>query len=226
MDLSETGSECSAKQNTEHRRVRMMPSKYQEIAYDMAAKIADGCYRIGERFYAKSAISTQYGVSSETARRALNILSDLGIVRIVKGSGVTIVSSEKAADYIRQFQQVTSIVELRGELYREIQIQRESRERMDDILKEIKEKIAKFHQANPIAPYWVQIGDDCPLLGKTLRDLNFWNNTLATVVAVRRDGELLLSPGPYAALKAGDILYYIGDENCIQRVETLLKSAQ
>lgn len=202
-----------------------MPSKYQEIAYDMAAKIADGHYKIGERFYAKSAISSQYCVSSETARRALNILSDLGIVKIVKGSGVTIVSPEKAADYIRQFKKVTTIVELRSELYREIQIQNESRQRMDGILKEIKDKVTQFNQANPIVPYWIHVDSDCPLLGKTLRDLNFWNNTLATIMAIRRNGELLLSPGPYAALMADDVLYYIGDEDCVQRVETFLKGS-
>ena len=70
--------------------------KYQQIAADIAAKIVDGHYRVGEKIYARSSLASQYGVSSETARRAVCVLSHLKIVEATKGSGVIIKSYENA----------------------------------------------------------------------------------------------------------------------------------
>ena len=43
--------------------------RYQLIACDVASKIASGVYPSGAKLYARSALASQYGVSSETARR-------------------------------------------------------------------------------------------------------------------------------------------------------------
>jgi K+/H+ antiporter YhaU regulatory subunit KhtT len=53
-------------------------------------------------------------------------------------------------------------------------------------------------------------------------DLNFWHNTAATVIAIRRNGQILISPGPYATLEDKDILYFIGDDECLERVRRFL----
>ncbi len=197
-------------------------SKYQEIAYDIAVKIALGKYKPGEKLYVKSSISCQYGVSYETARRALAVLSNLEIVKTVKGSGVTIYSCEKASEYVAQFKDVTTVSELQNQLQEELRLQNESARRMDGILQSIKEKVSRMNMAKLFSPYAISLSDDCPHLGKTLRDLNFWHNTLATVLAIRRGEQMLLSPGPYEIMMAGDVLYYVGDWDSVSRVEMLM----
>ncbi|MEG2918744.1 MAG: GntR family transcriptional regulator, partial [Clostridium sp.] len=78
------------------KKSKITSPRYQQIAADIASKIATGHYKLGEKIYARSMLASQYGVSSETSRRAICILSDLDIVDTTKGSGVVIKSCENA----------------------------------------------------------------------------------------------------------------------------------
>jgi len=196
--------------------------RYQLIACDVASKIASGVYPSGAKLYARSALASQYGVSSETARRAICVLADLGIVESAKGSGITVLSKEKAATFVRQFHQIDTIVDLRNALHEGIQRYRYDFESIVSILEKIKDNMAHYHTTNPFVPYQLQLSDQCPHLGKTLQELNFWHMTLATVIAIGRNAETILSPGPFEVLKANDIIYYIGNPECIERVNRLL----
>ena len=77
-----------------HSRLDGEMPQYQKIAVDLASKIVDGKYKVGDKIYARSALASRYGVSSETARRAVCVLADLDIVESTKGSGVIIKSQE------------------------------------------------------------------------------------------------------------------------------------
>ena len=74
--------------------------KYQQIAADIAYKIVEGTYREGMKIYARSSIGSQYGVSSETARRAICVLADWDIVVVEKNSGVIIKSTDNAKNFV------------------------------------------------------------------------------------------------------------------------------
>ncbi len=218
MDISEQRSGAG------EYRPRADAPRYLEIAQDVAAKIAEGIYREGERIYARSALASQYGVSSETARRAVCILVDLGIVASSRGSGVTIASREKAVAYVRQYRDFLSINDLHRQLVEGIQRQQEETRQINELLERLVEKTERFRTSNPFVPYRAQVPPDSPHVGKTLQDLNFWHNTQATVVAIAHDGSLRLSPGPYVTLKAGDVLYYLGSADCVDRVEQLFSA--
>lgn len=82
-------------------RVKIDIPKYQQIATDLAFKIVKQQYKVGEKIYARSSIASQYGVSPETARRAICVLADLDIVDSTKGSGVVIKSYEKAVQFVK-----------------------------------------------------------------------------------------------------------------------------
>lgn len=69
-------------------------------------------------------MASQYGVSAETARRAIAVLQDLEIVEATKGSGVVIKSYEKAANYIKQFLDVQSIHQIQLEMLESIDRQK------------------------------------------------------------------------------------------------------
>ena len=50
----------------------------------------------------------------------------------------------------------------------------------------------------------------------------FWQNTGATLIAVKRNDELLLSPGPYISLNPNDVLIVVGNDNIRNSVPQFL----
>ena len=68
------------------------PPIYAQVAFDIAAKIASGELKEGDQFSGRSLMSSRYGVSPETIRRAIGHLSDLGVVAIKNNSGSTVIS--------------------------------------------------------------------------------------------------------------------------------------
>ncbi|MGE3803523.1 MAG: cation:proton antiporter [Gemmataceae bacterium] len=68
------------------------------------------------------------------------------------------------------------------------------------------------------------IKEDSTAIGKSIGELRIRNATGATVVAVRRDQQLFLNPGPDQVLKVGDIVVLIGDRHQVDRAVFLLDS--
>ncbi|PWJ50474.1 TrkA C-terminal domain-containing protein [Faecalicatena contorta] len=195
---------------------------YQRIAADIAAKIVEKKYVVGEKIYSRSSIASQYSVSAETARRAICILSDLEIVSTTKGSGVTILSYEKAAQFLQRFHNTQTISNLKKELLERISEQKKELDALGEQVVSLVEKSERFQEIHPFTPFEIKVpeGKDC--IGKTLSNLNFWQSTAATVIAIQREETLLISPGPYVSLSEGDLLYFIGDETSFERVQDFL----
>jgi K+/H+ antiporter YhaU regulatory subunit KhtT len=196
--------------------------RYQQIAADVAAKIVDGNYKVGSRIYARSALASQYGVSAETARRAVCVLSDLGIVESVRGSGVIIKSYDKAVQFIRLHRDIETIADIRQELMSSVERQTSEIQVFSKCLSRLVEKIERFRTINPFVPFQIAITKETPHLNKTSAEINFWQNTFSTIIAIRRDDTLILSPGPYAAFKEGDTLFFIGEDACFERVTAFM----
>ena len=78
------------------KKMQIKQPRYQLIAEDIATKIVERKYVVGEKIYARSSLASQYGVSPETTRRAIAVLQDLNIVE-AKRIGVEIVSYENTA---------------------------------------------------------------------------------------------------------------------------------
>ena len=192
---------------------------YQQIAADIAARIVNGEYRENEKIYARSALALQYHVSSETARRALCVLCDMKIVELIQGVGTVIRSADNAALFLRQFDQQLTIDAMKDRLVHSIEEQNRQNDELRNQLEELMETVTRFKAMNPFIPYQMTVEKGMKHIGKTLADINFWHNTMATVLAIRHKGQLQLSPGPYARIHVGDILYFIGNEDCVLRVD-------
>jgi len=206
----------------EMKNVEVRQPKYQKIAADIASKIVEKKYLVGEKIYARSSIATQYGVSSETARRAIAVLQDLEIVEATKGSGVVIKSYEKAANYIKQFLDVQSIYQIQLEVIDSINRQKKELDMLKDITERLVNRTERFRSVNPFVPFQVDLTEDSPYISKTIGEINFWHHTMATIVGIKRGEELILSPGPYATLELNDTIYFIGNDECIERVNNYL----
>jgi len=183
--------------------------RYHQIAVEFATRIVSGEFKVGDKIFARSSLASQYGVSAETARRAICVLSDLGIVVSEKGSGVTVKSYEYAEKFIKQQNKRQSIDNIRDNIIKSIEIQRKEFENLNKNLSELVSATEHFRSFNPFVPFQILITDACVYIDKNLNEINFWQNTGATVIAVSRDEKIMLSPGPYLQLKANDIVYYI-----------------
>ncbi|WP_346885653.1 TrkA C-terminal domain-containing protein [Clostridium sp. UBA4395] len=203
-------------------KFKITSPRYQQIAADVAAKIVDGHYKIGDKIYARSSLASQYGVSSETARRAICVLSDLNIVDTSKGSGVTIKSYENAIKFVKQHDDINTISNLKQDIIDSVDRQKKEIKFLYGCLSDLIDKTDRLRSVNPFTPFQVEITSATPYINKSASDINFWHNTSATIIAIRRNDSLLMSPGPYAVFRENDIFYFVGDENCIERVKKYL----
>lgn len=196
---------------------------YSQIALDIALRISRGELKEHTKIYGRSIMASEYGVSPETIRRAMNLLEDNGIVEIRQNSGSVIISTEKAGIYVTKFGERNEIRTYRKKL-KELLVQQETLSRsISETAGMIVSANERFSQTNPFPNFETDIPEGSPLIGRTLGELRFWQQTSATVIAIRRQDQIILSPGPYATLMAEDTLVYIGDIQCFNAVTALVQ---
>lgn len=186
---------------------------------DIASKIANGDLNEGDKIYASSSLAGRYAVSSETARRAIHILVDLGIVSAKKGAGIYVISAQKAAAYTEQNQSLTTLVDLRMELSNSVSRQKEELDYFNSKMNELIERTENFRSENPFFPNQVFLSENALHLGETIGEMQFWHNTLATIIAIRRNDTLITSPGPYESIQVNDTIFFIGKPDSAAKVQ-------
>lgn len=196
-------------------------SRYQEIAVEMAGKIAEGWYQVGEKINARSTLASKYNVSPETARKAVNMLTDLGIVNIRQGSGTYVASREKAQLFVERYQNTASMQEIRSEIEECVARQQEELEHLSKLLNTLIGQTKRSHSTASFVPYDIYIDEYCAYLGRSIGELNLWQQTGATVVAVKRGEDFIISPGPYETINVNDTLLFVGDDLSKQRMQNL-----
>ncbi len=195
---------------------------YQKIALDLAKKIAEDVYTPGEKLYGRSVLAAQYAVSPETIRRALFILKDLGIVSVTGGSGAVVASKEAAERLAHRFQHFSDVNSVKENIEQlAAQQQKQQNELLENVHK-LLHQIEVFRLNAPILPYEIKITKECRFLGKMISEINFWQNTGVTVVAIRKKNELIISPGPYALFEEGDCFILVGKEGSYNTVRDYL----
>ena len=204
------------------KKIKIVTPVYQQIAADIASKIASGHYQVGDKVFARSSLAARYGVSAETARKAVAVLSDVDIVDTAKGSGVIIKSKENAIHFVKQFTDIQTVNGVKKEILSCVERQKRENALLEDRISDLINKTDRFKFINPFVPFEIAITAVTPFLNKTISEINFWHNTTATIIAIRREQTLMMSPGPYAVLREGDVFYFVGDENCLERVRTFL----
>ena len=195
---------------------------YSQIALDVALRIARGELKENTKIYGRSVMASEYGVSPETIRRAMKLLEDMEIIEVKHNSGAVILSAEKAMLYVSKHGQQNDIRLQQRELSQLLLQQEELHRRIADVAGSIVRINERFSKTTPFPNYEITLPDGCPLIGKSLGEMKFWQQTGATVIAIRRGGRIILSPGPYAALEEKDILLFVGDINCPDAVSAFL----
>lgn len=199
-------------------KTKVVRPRYQQIAVDLAERIVENRYQIGEKIHARSTLASTYNASPETTRKAINVLVDLGIMEVRHGSGAFVASKEKAKDFLLQYQDVQSIQEIKAEIMESVKKQQEELNHFSQLLDQLVGQTKRLHKMNPLLPFELALTEEAAHLNQSISELNIWQATGATVIAISHEQELLVSPGPYAKFSAGDTVHFIGNEYTLQRM--------
>lgn len=195
---------------------------YQQIAIDLANRIASGEIEVGTKMHGRSTLAGQYNVSPETIRRAVILLEDMNIVEVAQGSGILVRSKEEAFKFIEKFKSKESISSIKKDIEHVINKKIKLEEELSTYVDKLIDLSERFKSSNPFAPLEIEIPNDSKIVDKTIAEVNFWQNTGATIIGIRRGNSLILSPGPYATFMEGDIYIMVGEEGTYERVKTFL----
>lgn len=195
---------------------------YLKIALDIASRIAKGEFKENSKIYGRSVMSSEYSVSPETIRRALKLLSDMHVVDIKQSSGTVVLSRKNAQEYIRHFKGQPNVRSLHLQLKNLITEQSMINKKIINISNLIARTSVRWSTSSPLKNFEIEVKRNSPVVGKSISDLNFWHVTGATIIAIRRDENLILSPGPYAVLSENDTIIFIGNQSAVDAVTTLV----
>ena len=196
---------------------------YTRIAVKIASQIVNGNYSVGEKLFGQSTLSTEYAVSPGTVRRAICLLSDMKVVESKKHIGTVIISVDNAARFLEEYQEKRKNHDRKSLVKYLLKQQSDLAKMIESICGEIiAENETSVQSSGEVPIYEVAVPSDSWITGKNLLTVRFWSKTEATVVAIRRNKHLILSPGPTAELYGGDHILFTGKPETVGRVEAFL----
>lgn len=198
--------------------------RYKQIALDLASRIARGELKEGTKVFGRSSLAGEYNVSPETIRRAVILLEDMEVVSASAGSGVMITSRKNAHKFVDSYQSKESISSLRQEILVLLNQKKSIEKEIIQIIDKIIDYSDRLKSTNPMNPMEIPLMEDSNLIGKTISDSKFWQNTGATIIGIRRGKDVIFSPGPYMAFEKGDKILAVGDQEIIQRAKEYMRT--
>lgn len=197
---------------------------YLKIAIDIASRIVNGDFLEGEKLSGRSTLVGLYNVSPETIRRSIALLKDMDVVWVEDKSGITIRSRDNAGSFLKKFRTKNEFANIKHDINTLLDEKRELEVKLEDKIGNLIEFATQLRNVGLIIPYESLVEPNSLIIGKTLGELNFWNNTKATIIGVKRNEEMYLSPGPYFAIKENDIIVYVGENDVVQNVKNYIIS--
>ena len=197
-----------------------MPSAfpmYHSIALDIAQRIVNNEFPVGARISGRTLLASHYNVSSETIRKAIALLKDANIVSVSQGKEVVVLSIEEAYPFITHHKSMQSVYSLKQELEALLTQKLVIDKRLQEIFSEIVGYSDRLKNLNPYNPIEIKVPFDSHLVGRSVADIKFWQSTGATIVAIRRDRKIDISPGPDAIIEPDDRLIIVGKSNILQK---------
>lgn len=182
---------------------------YMRVAVSLAERIAAGELREGEKLSGRSKLSPEYNVSPETVRRALRLLADH------EGRGGE--GAERCLHPLRR-QRPALPAPVRGQKRPAGKAAPPAPPARpagaaapagDGAVHRHPRRDGRTPESLP--NYSCRIPETWAGSGKTVGELQFWQQTGATIVAIHRNLDCIVSPGPCAELYAGDSIVYVGD---------------
>lgn len=198
--------------------------RYIKIAVDIAKRIKNKEFKVGDKLRGRSTLASEYSVSPETIRRSASLLQDMGIVKVDPKSGIFVVSVDKTQDFIEKFSEKTNINNLKVEI-KNLKNERDNinkliNKKMDDLI----EYSSQLNRVDLGFNYEIIVNKESSIIGKTVYELQFWHNTGATITAVKRDSKIFISPGPHFAFLENDIIYFVSSVENLSKIKKFVNS--
>ncbi len=207
-------------------RKKMRSPAYAQIALDIASRIARGELKENSKVSGRSTMSSEYGVSPETIRRAMILLEQTGIVHVVEKSGVFIQSKEKALTYLQQYSYDTGVEMLKEDLKDAFRRKNDIEYEIQRIVEQILELSSRFKNIDPLNKFEIVIPETSWLINQSLKSVGFYQKTYATVIAIKRDHKLIASPDPQLQFKKDDVLVLVGPIDSIDIVRQFVENKE
>lgn len=195
---------------------------YKSIALDIAQRIVSGEFPVNSKISGRSLLAGQYHVSPETIRKAIGLLKDENIVSVSQGKEIIIVSERNAYDYITKHNYLKSAYSLKQDLQQLLQEKIKIDRKFQVLLTEIIEASDRMQNLKPYNPVEIKVHAHSHVAGMTIANLQFWQNTGATIIALRRGTNVFISPGPHVVIREDDMLIVVGDGTVFQRTEQFI----
>ncbi|WP_159638142.1 TrkA C-terminal domain-containing protein [Erysipelothrix anatis] len=197
--------------------------RYQQIAMDIAARIARNDFEEGQRISGRSVLSSEYAVSPETIRRAINLLEEENVVEVAPNYGVIVGTKVQALAYLDGNASVNDATALKHKLTSLMDKRHELDVEINNVIQEIMDISSRFASSDPLRRLEYNIDPSSKLVGKSIRSSSFYQITNMTIIAISRQGEMMLSPGPDAVFEAQDVLVVVGHIQDVIKVEMLVQ---
>jgi len=192
-------------------------SIYRSIALDLAQRIINGEFPEGVKISGRSVLAGHYNVSPETVRKAIALLKIKNVVTVSQGKEITVISSENCYNFIEQYKSNETMYSLQQDVEILLRQKREIDAKLEALLIDIINYSDRLRNLTPYHPVEVELPENAPIVGRTLAETRLWQHTGATLVAIRRGTEIIISPGPGAKFESGDRIVLVGDSQILKR---------
>ena len=205
------------------RIINMNKDKYKthiRIAINIASRITKGDFKEQDRLPSVTVLAQDYDVSNDKMRRALQILSDVGVLSRREGYGTIVLSESKAREYLKAVELREEQLELRDKLkglFDEYEVIGKKIEEMSQRL--LMSYINPLPSEQSLPTFEVEVKPHSDKIGKSIYELRFWQQTGVTVAAIRRGQYTEISPGPYIRLREGDAIVCVGAPDAYTEVD-------
>ncbi len=193
-------------------------ARYENIAYQIASKIYQGDIPINTKLSGRTLLSSEYNVSSETIRRAIQSLVKYGVVKVKEQSGIYVISSERAKVFLDDFEVKKAKKNQKLELLQLIEDERRIHTKMDKIIK----TLVQTNELFPFDYFKVKVKQDSKVVNQSIKELEFYKQTGGLIIAYEIDHIMYQVPSPDTIIKEKMVLYIMGDLSIKKKVEQFI----
>ncbi|MDD4665216.1 MAG: TrkA C-terminal domain-containing protein [Clostridia bacterium] len=203
-------------------RVDTGESRYEQIAIDIARRIARGEFHVEQKLSGRSLLAGNYNVSPETIRRSIALLQNIGVVQSITGSGIIVKSSELAREYLKEYNERQEIMNRRNNI---ITLMNQRRALDIQLEKELSSFLEFSFQKTSILQQIeeVSIPPQSWIVDQTIAAADLRHHTGTTIMSIHRNGKEIYSPPANMELKAHDVLIIVGTSPSREKFKELIK---
>ncbi|HYG58916.1 MAG TPA: TrkA C-terminal domain-containing protein [Symbiobacteriaceae bacterium] len=206
------------------KREGIARGRYEEIAQDLAGRIARGELAEGTKVLGRSSLAGQYQVSPETIRRAVAILTERGIVQPVTGSGIRVISRFAASEYLDSVRVRNTLEEGARELRHLLRQRSELDTKIESMVDRLLSHATGVFSSRHVEEVIIQ-----PMAwaaGRSLQEIRLRSRSGATALAVTRGDMDQFSPPIDMRLQPGDIVTIVGADGARDLARALLEATE